>query len=79
MSDYSKCHNPTVLRIRTIFDRIRIRLAKRPDIDPGLNKLLGNFFMEIFFFMKICSKENLHEPEVNRTEIPEFFMAFTQA
>jgi hypothetical protein len=31
---------------------------KRPDPDPGpdLHKFLANFFSEIFFFMKICSK-----------------------
>jgi hypothetical protein len=34
-----------------------------PDPDPDLTKFSGNFFPEIFFSIKICSKKYLHEPK----------------
>jgi hypothetical protein len=40
-----------MLQFRMIFDRIRIRIWKRLDLDPdpGLNKFSDNFFWNLFW------------------------------
>jgi hypothetical protein len=50
-----------VLRIRTINDRIqiRIRLLQRSDPDPSLNKFSAKFLMKNFFGEKVEQKEFL--------------------
>jgi hypothetical protein len=56
-----------VLQIRTIFDRIRIRLLKHLDPDPGLNKLLDKFLLEIFLAqIPVWSKKCNHDKKVKQ-------------
>jgi hypothetical protein len=79
----------SVLRIRTIFDWIRILLLKRldpdpvpnPEPDPDQNKLSADFLM-LIFLMKIWFKKYIHGPKVKQQRHLKYtgtvlYMAFT--
>jgi hypothetical protein len=62
-----------MLRIQTIFDRIRQLKTSGSGSGPTVNKFSANFFLEIFYILKSIFMD---KKLINRDTVSEVFIAF---